>query len=104
MAELDFRDYGDENASKLELGLERDQCSATIYRGGRWKYIHFAGLEPMLFDLEDDPFEFHDLAKDESKQGVMLECAQALLTRRMRFADRTLTDHVATDRGLWTAS
>jgi len=28
---------------------------------GKWKYIHYATLPPMLFDLEADPYERSDL-------------------------------------------
>ena len=28
---------------------------------GRWKLIHAEGFRPMLYDMERDPEEFHDL-------------------------------------------
>lgn len=33
-----------------------------MVRWGQWKYIHYAGLAPQLFDLESDPLELKDLA------------------------------------------
>lgn len=33
-----------------------------MIRRGRWKYIHYAGHEPQLFDLEADPDEMTNLA------------------------------------------
>jgi len=36
----------------------------AIIRGRRWKYVHFAALPPLLFDIENDPDEMNDLSKD----------------------------------------
>lgn len=33
-----------------------------MWREGRYKLIHYAGMEPQLFDLENDPDELSDLA------------------------------------------
>ena len=33
-------------------------------RDRRWKYIYAYGFRPMLFDLENDPQELHDLGDD----------------------------------------
>jgi choline-sulfatase len=35
---------------------------AYFLRKGRYKYVYYAGLRPMLFDLENDPDELDDLA------------------------------------------
>jgi len=36
---------------------------------GRWKMMHAeGGFRPILFDLENDPEEFHDLAKTGAHQ------------------------------------
>jgi hypothetical protein len=36
---------------------------------GRWKMMHAeGGFRPMLFDLQNDPEEFHDLAKTGEHQ------------------------------------
>ena len=34
---------------------------AFMIRRGRWKYIHYVGLAPQLYDLRDDPGERRDL-------------------------------------------
>ena len=31
---------------------------------GRWKYIHVETMRPLLFDLQTDPEELHDLGAD----------------------------------------
>jgi choline-sulfatase len=35
-----------------------------LLRKGRWKYIHYVGYPPELFDLESDPGETRDLGSD----------------------------------------
>ena len=40
-----------------------------MIRHGRFKYIHYVGYAPMLFDLENDPHERRDLAADPRKAG-----------------------------------
>jgi len=37
-----------------------------MVRRGRWKYVHYVGLPPQLFDLQADPIEAHDLGEDPS--------------------------------------
>ncbi|HET6406870.1 MAG TPA: sulfatase/phosphatase domain-containing protein, partial [Chthoniobacteraceae bacterium] len=43
-------------------------------REARWKYTRWTGTNPVfeeLFDLETDPQELHNLAKDESQQSQL---------------------------------
>lgn len=48
----------------VKLGLEPDDCRLFMVCDGRFKMMHAeGGFRPMLFDLETDPNEFHDLAK-----------------------------------------
>lgn len=53
-------------------------CGAFMIRRGKWKYIHYVGLPPMLFDLEADPFELADLGQDPRYASVLQECEAAL--------------------------
>ena len=62
---------------------------AYMIRHGRYKYIHYAGLPPMLFDLERDPQETHDLGRDPAAAGIVRECEAAL---------RAVVDPDAVDR------
>ena len=41
-----------------------------MIRQGRWKYIHYPGFAPQLFDLWSDPQERHDLGQDPSFAAV----------------------------------
>jgi arylsulfatase A-like enzyme len=38
-----------------------DGCRMFMLRTPRWKYIHYEGLAPQLFDLREDPMELRDL-------------------------------------------
>ena len=44
---------------------------AFMLRTGRWKYIHYVGFEPELFDLEADREETTSLAADPAFAGVV---------------------------------
>ncbi|HEX4196782.1 MAG TPA: alkaline phosphatase family protein [Caulobacteraceae bacterium] len=97
--EYDFRD---DAAAAGGQGLTPDQCAMNILRGERFKYVHFARLPPLLFDLAEDPDEMHDLAGDPAHAGTMLACAQALLSWRMIHDERTLTHLRLTEAGVIT--
>jgi choline-sulfatase len=43
-------------------------------RMGCWKYIHYPGFAPQLFDIEADPHETNDLGLDESYADVRANC------------------------------
>ena len=88
--EYDFRDVLDDGAERT-LGLSMDACTLNVIRGERWKYVHFANLPPLLFDLEADPGETTSLAGDPAYAGRMLEYAQKLLSWRMIHDEQTLT-------------
>jgi len=44
----------------------------------RYKYHHYVGYEPELFDLDNDPFETHDLASDPTYAEIV-DCMQKRL-------------------------
>jgi choline-sulfatase len=64
-------------------------CGAYMIRRGKWKYVHYVGLPPMLFDLEADPYERLDLGRDARFEATLRECEAAL---------RTVVDPEAVDR------
>ena len=53
-------------------------CGSFMIRHGKWKYVHYVGLPPMLFDLEVDPYERKDLGRDAGHEAVIRECEAAL--------------------------
>ena len=51
----------------VQLGLEPRDARLFMVFDGRYKLMHAeGGFRPMLFDLSEDPNEFHDLAKGNS--------------------------------------
>ncbi|MES2183467.1 MAG: sulfatase-like hydrolase/transferase [Pseudomonadota bacterium] len=49
-----------------------------MIRHGRFKYVYYVGLPPMLFDLEADPEERHDLGNDPAHAATLRDCEAAL--------------------------
>ena len=97
--EFDFRDATSDTAERA-LGIPLHACTLNVLRGDRYKYVHFAGLPPLLFDLHDDPHEFRNRANDPSYLPVALDCAQRMLTWRMRHDEQTLTHMALTSKGV----
>jgi len=53
-------DYAMRRARRI-LDQPIGDCRLTMLFDGRWKYIHAEGFPPMLYDMDSDPQEFHDL-------------------------------------------
>lgn len=51
-----------------------------MVRFGRYKYVHYEGHRPQLFDLEADPFEARDLALLPGHEPLLAEGARRLRT------------------------
>jgi arylsulfatase A-like enzyme len=97
--EWDFRDPVGRFAESF-LGLSMDQCSLTCLRDDHGKYVHFAGLAPLFYDLDADPDEMVNRADDPAYAATVLGYAQRMLSRRMESADQTLTGLVVTPAGV----
>ncbi len=63
--------------------------ASYMIRRGQYKYVHYVGMAPMLFDLEADPHERKDLGGEPALKGTIAEC-EALL--------RKVVDPEAADR------
>ncbi len=99
--EFDFRDVASGRV-EADLGLRLDQCGLNVIRGERYKYVHFAGLPPLFFDLHADPGEFENRADDPAFAPLVLAYAQKLISWRMEHEEHGL-DHMAlTRKGLVT--
>lgn len=61
---------------------------AFMLRTARWKYIHYVGFEPELFDLDADPGETTSLAADPAFAEVVKSFERRL---------RAICDPEATD-------
>jgi arylsulfatase A-like enzyme len=97
--EWDFRDPTGRATFEM-FGLAVDECSLAVLRDEHGKYVHFTGLPPVFYDLDDDPHELHNRAADPAWAATVLEYAQRLLSLRMRHADRALTGVLVTPMGL----
>ncbi len=51
---------------------------AFMVRRGAFKYVHYVGMPPQLFDLAADPMEAHDLGQDPGYRGVAADCEAML--------------------------
>ena len=51
---------------------------AFMLKKGRWKYNHYIGFPPELFDLQSDPEELADLAADPAHAGTLAEMEAGL--------------------------
>ncbi len=66
VSELDYSYRG----ARLVLGRHPGECRAWMVRNTRWKYVHWQGFRPQLFDLQNDPDEYYDLGADPGHEAV----------------------------------
>ncbi|KQV73010.1 alkaline phosphatase family protein [Rhizobium sp. Root1220] len=96
--EFDFRDIAGQDAEN-HFGLRSSECNLAVIRDARYKYVHFAALPCLLFDLENDPMELTNLASDPAYLSIRLAYAEKLLSLRARHLDQTLAYTELTERG-----
>ncbi|MDP6352658.1 MAG: alkaline phosphatase family protein [Alphaproteobacteria bacterium] len=80
--ELDFRDLAHGEAERA-LGIDSHGCGLAVIRDRAFKYVHFAALEPVLFDLTEDPGETVNRAQDPAYARIVRDYAQKMLSWRM---------------------
>ena len=86
--DLAQRPYDPLRAVFSEYHAAGSVSAAYMLRQGPYKYIHYTGFAPELFDLEADPDEVKDLAADP---------AMAVVLARFRESLEKICDPVATD-------
>ena len=96
--EFDFRDPVDER-SGAAFGLGSDQCGLAVFRGRRHKYVHFAALPPLFFDLERTR-RAGQSGRGPAYREIRLDRAGRMLSWRMDHAERVLANHIVTTEGL----
>jgi arylsulfatase A-like enzyme len=99
--EHDFRTVKAQSA-EAALGISSDECSYAVIRDVRYKYVHFAALPPLLFDLAADPHEMRNLADRPEMAATVRDYAQKMLNWRLTHAERTLTNMQLTREGVFS--
>jgi arylsulfatase A-like enzyme len=84
-------DYGFRRA-RLALGRPPSQCRAAMLRTKEWKYVHWEGFRPQLFDMMRDPAELIDLGADPAYHSVRRSCASRLLGKLATLRHRITVD------------
>jgi len=97
--EFDFRNLIADGEDRF-LGLAPDQCSMSVLRGDRYKYVHFTALPPLFFDLQEDPHELRNLAADPEYASLVLEFTRRMLSWRMNHDERVLANTHLTSNGV----
>lgn len=97
--EYDFRDALHQRPERA-LAIASHQCTLSVLRDTKYKYVHFAALPPLLFDLQQDPDEMINVAHDPEYRDVITTYAQKLLSHRMTYASRGLTELTLTAEGV----
>jgi arylsulfatase A-like enzyme len=97
--EHDFRDVV-AGTYEAALGLGSDECTLAARFDGRHGYVHFAALPSLLFDASGDSAWLADIGGRREAAPTALAQAQAMLSWRMRAAERRLTGCALTPRGV----
>ena len=95
----DFRDPVHHLAEDV-FGLAMEECTIDVLRGPGHKYVQFGSGDCLAFDLEADPDQLVDIAREPGALELVAEARGRLLSWRMRHDDRTLAGHVLTTDGL----
>ena len=73
----------------VKLGVEPRDARLFMVYDGRYKMMHAeGGFRPMLFDLKNDPEEFHDLAKGSDHQDQIDQLYKYLGEWGLRMSQR----------------
>ena len=87
-SEIDYAAYRAREA--LNSGV--NDSRAYMLRTDRWKYVHFKGFRPQLFDLSEDPDEFADLGSSPLHENVRQQLHARLLDRLTDRRNRVTVD------------
>jgi arylsulfatase A-like enzyme len=94
-SEIDYAFY----RSRLTVGVLPGAARAWMIRSDRWKYVHYKGFAPQLFDLHEDPDELIDLGQAPGLESVRADMQSLLIDRLTDRRSRvTMTDQVVADR------
>ncbi|MGD9915013.1 MAG: alkaline phosphatase family protein [Rhizobiaceae bacterium] len=97
--EFDFRSISSARAEN-HFRFEPRRCNLAVIRSERFKYVHFAGLPPLLFDLTEDPDELRNVAGDPAYAAARIDMAERLLAWRAAHLDQSLALAELTETGV----
>lgn len=86
--------------SSLPDGIPGEAGPMVAMRTDDWKYVHFTGLPPVLYDLANDPGELRNVAAEPAYRSLLAEAAQRMLSWRIAHADIAMTRLCASPSGL----
>lgn len=100
---VDLVDAGDPDRPVLsQYHAAGSPTGIFMLRRGRWKYIHYVGHRPQLFDLEADPYEVNDLG--ESPEHAETRSALDAALRDLIDPEATSEQAFADQRALISAA
>ena len=80
------------------MGQPSLACRCYMVATKAWKYIHCPGFPPLLFDLENDPYELTDLGRDPAYEEVRRQMHLYLADWALQYRQRETWDEAAVDR------
>jgi arylsulfatase A-like enzyme len=87
--------FGFRDSVRIPLNRSADRCHSVVVTDNRWKYVHYDGLPPHLFDLQEDPNELDDRGQDAALNGVRAQMKDRLfdwMFQRKRHPTITLAE------------
>ena len=83
------------------LGVAPEEARVFMVATERWKYLHAPGFRPLLYDLQEDPDELHDLGSSPAHTTVLAEMKDQLLEWSLRPTQRVTrsADELVARRG-----
>ncbi|HWA48069.1 MAG TPA: sulfatase-like hydrolase/transferase, partial [Dongiaceae bacterium] len=88
--EFDFRNINDPSVEG-RFGISLDECCLSVVRSATEKYVHFAGLPSLYYDLASDPAELRNLSGHPASAAAERDMARRMLDWRIAFNRRELT-------------
>lgn len=86
--EYDFRDVLSLKAEQ-HFGLASQACNLSVSRSAEYKYVHCAGLPPLLFNLQEDPEECNNIVDEPEALSIRQAFAEELLAWRAQHLDQS---------------
>jgi len=84
--------------ARRRLGVSVADAKLTMLFDGHWKYVFAEGFRPMLFDLDSDPNEFHDLGNDPTHAQECDRLQRLFFQWARRTSQRTTMSNAEIDR------